>query len=129
MLVGVLVGLAIIVGCFLIPIAHFVLAPAGPFFAGYWGIQYAPNPGRHYALHGLIYGSLLGLAVGGILVVMAFTVSALFDDSRVKVVAWLGAGIFTLYAGSMSTMGAMYSALRAQQRSQAESEKEAQGST
>ncbi len=128
MLVGVLVGLAIIVGCFLIPIAHFVLAPAGPFFAGYWGIQHAPNPGRHYALHGLIYGSLLGLAVGGILVVMAFTVSALFDDSRVKVVAWLGAGIFTLYAGSMSTMGAMYSALRAQQRAQTESEKEAQGS-
>ena len=41
MIVGVLVGLAIMVGCFLIPIAHFVLAPAGPFIAGYWGIQYA----------------------------------------------------------------------------------------
>ncbi len=129
MLVGVLVGLAIIVGCFLIPIAHFVLAPAGPFFAGYWGIQYAPNPGRHYALHGLIFGSLLGLAMAMILVIMAFTVTALFEDTRVKVLAWLGAGIFTLYTGSMSTMGAMYSALREQQRAQVEAEREARETT
>ena len=123
MLVGVLVGLAIIVGCFLIPIAHFVLAPAGPFIAGYWGIQYAPNPGRHYALHGLIFGSLLGLLMGLILTGVAFLLMALFDDRRVAVLAWLGVLVFTLYTGSMGTMGAMYSALREQQRAQQEAEK------
>ena len=123
MLVGVLIGLAIMVGCFLIPIAHFVLAPAGPFIAGYWGIQYAPNPGRHYALHGLIFGSLLGLLMGLILTGVAFLLMALFDDPRVAVLAWLGVLVFTLYTGSMGTMGAMYSALREQQRAQQEAEK------
>jgi len=118
MLVGVLIGLAIMVGCFLIPIAHFVLAPAGPFIAGYWGIQYAPNPGRHYALHGLMFGSLLGLLMGMVLSVVAFLLTSMFDDSRVAVLAWLGAGVFTLYTGSMGTMGAMFYALKDQQRAQ-----------
>ncbi|MDE2844171.1 MAG: hypothetical protein OXN21_12435 [Chloroflexota bacterium] len=118
MLVGVLIGLAIMVGCFLIPIAHFVLAPAGPFIAGYWGIQYAPNPGRHYALHGLMFGSLLGLLMGLLLSVVAFLLTSMFDDSRVAVLAWLGAGVFTLYTGSMGTMGAMFYALKDQQRAQ-----------
>ena len=125
MLVGVLVGLAIMLGCFLVPIAHFVLAPAGPFIAGYWGIQYAPNPGRHYALHGLIFGTLLGVLMGVILSVLAFVVMSLFKDPRVAVLAWLGAGVFTLYTASMGTMGAMYSTLRQQQRDQQQAEREA----
>ena len=124
MLVGVLVGLAIMVGCFLIPIAHFILVPAGPFIAGYWGIQFAPNPGRHYALHGLIFGSLLGAVMGLILVAVAFLLIALFDDPRVKVLAWLGVIVLTLYTGSMGTMGAMYSSLREQQRAQRQAEED-----
>ena len=124
MLVGVLVGLAIMVGCFLIPIAHFILGPAGPFIAGYWGIQFAPNPGRHYALHGLIFGSLLGVVMGLILVGVAFLLIALFDDPRVKVLAWLGVIVLTLYTGSMGTMGAMYSSLREQQRAQRQAEED-----
>ncbi len=117
MIVGVLVGLAIMVGCFLIPIAHFVLAPAGPFIAGYWGIQYAPNPGRHYAMHGLMFGSLLALFMGFILAAVAMLLTAMFDDPRVATLAWLGAGVFTLYTGSMGTMGAMFYSLREQQKS------------
>ena len=126
MLVGVLIGLAIMVGCFLIPIAHFVLAPAGPFIAGYWGIQYAPNPGRHYAMHGLIFGSLLGLFMGIVLSGVAFLLTALFDDSRVAVLAWLGTGVFTLYTGSMGTMGAMFYTLRDQQRAQQAAEQQSE---
>ena len=120
MIVGVLVGLAIMVGCFLIPIAHFVLAPAGPFIAGYWGIQYASNPGRHYALHGLMFGSLLALFLGCILAAVAMLLTAMFDDPRVATLAWLGAAVFTLYTGSMGTMGAMFYALREQQRAERE---------
>ena len=126
MIVGVLVGLAIILGCFLIPIAHFVLVPASPFLAGYWGIQFSPNPGRHYALHGLIYGTSLGLLVGVILSAVAMLLIALFDDPRIIVLAWLGVGIFTLYTGSMGTMGAMYSALREQQREERKAASELQ---
>ena len=128
MLVGVLIGLAIMVGCFLIPIAHFVLAPAGPFIAGYWGIQYAPNPGRHYAMHGLIFGSLLGLFMGMVLAGVAFILTALFDDPRVAVLAWLGAGVFALYTGSMGTMGAMFYTLRDQQRAQKAAEQQSEQS-
>ena len=116
MFTGLMAGLGIIVVCALIPIAHFVLIPASPFIAGYWGISFAPNPGRHYALHGLIYGSLLGLLVGLIGVVVAFLVIALWDDPRVQVLAWLIVGVFTLYTGSMATMGAMYAALREQDK-------------
>lgn len=126
MIVGVLVGLAIILGCFLIPIAHFVLVPASPFLAGYWGIQFSPNPGRHYALHGLIYGTSLGLLVGAILSGVAVLLIALFDDPRIIVLAWLGVGVFTLYTGSMGTMGAMYSALREQQRLEREGARNSQ---
>ncbi len=120
MIVGVLVGLAIMVGCFLIPIAHFVLAPAGPFIAGYWGIQYAHNPGRHYALHGLMFGSLLALFMGILLTGVATLLTAMFSDPRVATLAWLGAAVFTLYTGSMGTMGAMFYSLREQQRSERE---------
>lgn len=117
MFVGLMVGLGIIVGCLLIPIAHFVLFPASPFIAGYWGISFAPNPGRHYALHGLIYGSLLGLLAGLVGVVIAVVVILLWgDDSRVRVLAWIGVGVFTLYTGSMATLGAMYAALREQDK-------------
>ena len=118
MIVGVLVGLAIMVGCFLIPIFHFVLAPAGPFIAGYWGIQYSPNPGRHYAVHGLMFGSLLALFMGCLLAGLAALLTAMFDDPRIATLAWLGAGVFTLYTGSMETMGAMFYSLREQQRNQ-----------
>jgi len=116
MFTGLMAGLGIIVVCALIPIAHFVLIPASPFIAGYWGISFAPNPGRHYALHGLIYGSLLGLLVGLVGVVVAFLVIALWDDPRVQVLASLFVGVFTLYTGSMATMGAMYAALREQDK-------------
>lgn len=117
MIVGLMVGVGIMVVCALIPIAHFVLIPASPFIAGYWGISFAPNPGRHYAVHGLIYGSLLGLLMGLVGVVAAFVVIALFgDDSRVRVLAWIAVLVFTLYTGSMSTLGAMYAALREQEK-------------
>lgn len=124
MVVGVLIGLGIMLGCIIIPIAHIVLAPAGPFIAGYWGIQYAPNPGRHYAVHGLMYGALLGLLVGVILAGFAFLVTAMSSDSRLAVLAWIFVGVFTLYTGSMGTMGAMYSALREQQRAQERAQRE-----
>lgn len=117
MITGLMVGLGIIVVSFLIPILHFVLPIISPFIAGYWGISFAPNPGRHYALHGLIYGSLLGLLMGLVGVAVAFLVIVLFgDDSRVRVLAWIAVLVFTLYTGSMATMGAMYAALREQDK-------------
>lgn len=115
MIVGLMAGVGIMVVCALIPIAHFVLLPASPFIAGYWGISFAPNPGRHYAVHGLIYGSLLGLLMGLVAVAVAFVAIALFGP-RFQVLAWIGVAVFTLYTGSMGTLGAMYAALREQEK-------------
>ncbi len=130
MITGLMVGLGIMVVCLLIPIAHFVLVPASPFIAGYWGISFAPNPGRHYAMHGLIYGSLLGLLVGTVGVAVAFGITALWgDDSRVRVLAWIGVLVFTLYTGSMATMGAMYAALREQNKAKEAAANEAEPET
>ena len=127
MINGLLIGLGIMLVCPLIPIAHFVLVPASPFIAGYWGISFAPNPGRHYAIHGLIFGCLLALLVAVVGVGVAFLVIALWgDDSRIQVLAWIGVVVFTLYTGSMSTMGAMYAALREQERAKREAEAQAE---
>lgn len=115
MIVGLMAGVGIMVVCALIPIAHFVLVPASPFIAGYWGISFAPNPGRHYAVHGLIYGSLLGLLMGLVGVAAAFVAIALFGP-RLQVLAWIAVLVFTLYTGSMGTLGAMYAALREQEK-------------
>ncbi len=124
MIVGALVGLVIMVGCFLIPIAHLVLAPAGPFIAGYWGIQFAQNPGRHYAVHGLMFGSLLALVMAIALALAALVITSLFDDARVAILAWLGVAVFTLYTGSMGTMGAMFYTLREQQKAARNADRE-----
>ena len=127
MVKGLLVGLGIMLVCPLIPIAHFVLVPASPFIAGYWGISFARNTERHYAINGLIFGILLGLLVCLIAAVVAGLLTAiLLSDRRFVVLVWIGVVVFTLYTGSMSAMGAMYSSLREQQRAQREAVAESQ---
>ncbi len=121
MVKGLLVGLGIMLVCPLIPIAHFVLVPASPFIAGYWGISFARTGQRHYAIEGLIYGVLLGLLVGLVAVAAALPLTALgLLDRRFVVLLWIGVVVLTLYTGSMSAMGAMYSSLREQQRAERE---------
>ena len=121
MVKGLLVGLGIMLVCPLIPIVHFVLVPASPFIAGYWGISFARNTERHYAINGLIFGVLLGLLVCLIAAVVVGPLTLILQiDRRFVVLAWIGVVVFTLYTGSMGTLGAMYSSLREQQRAQRE---------
>ena len=130
MVKGLLVGLGIMLVCPLIPIAHFVLVPASPFIAGYWGISFARTGNRHYATEGLIYGSLLGLLFCLIGSAIALAVMTLWGPGqRLTVLIWIGIVVFTLYVGSMSTLGAMYSALREQQRAAREAATESQPET
>ncbi len=116
MFVGLVVGIAVMLVCPLIPIAHFVLVPASPFIAGYWGIAFAPNADRHYALHGLLYGVSLALLVGLIAAIPAVLLTARFDDDRIQVLVWLFLAVGILYTGSLSAMGAMFRTLRDQQK-------------
>ena len=113
MVKGLLVGLLIMVVCPLIPIAHFVLVPASPFIAGYWGMPHVKKEYWNYAVKGLIFGSALALLFCLILVAVAFVLTVLVDiDQRISRVIWIGVVVFTLYTGSMGTLGAMFSSLR-----------------
>jgi hypothetical protein len=114
MIKGVSVALGIMVVSALIPIVHFVAVPASPFIGGYVGISYAQSASGTYAVKGLKFGSLLGLVVLIITAVAAAIVMAAIEPSqKVIVVMWVGIAVFTLYTGSMSTLGAMFASLKA----------------
>jgi hypothetical protein len=115
MIKGALIGLGIMLVCALIPLVHFVALPASPFIAGYIGVGHARASSDTYSRKGLKFGSLLGLLVLLISGAGAAVVMLLVGPSqKVTVLMWFGVVIFTLYTGSMATLGAMYSAIRAQ---------------
>lgn len=118
MIKGVLVALGIIIVSALIPIVHFIAVPISPFIGGYVGISYARSSSGTYAMKGMQFGSLLGLAVLIITAVAAGVVMFLVEPAqKVLVVMWIGVVVFTLYTGSMSTLGAMYASLKSRSAS------------
>ena len=123
MLKGILVGLGIMVVCWMIPVAHFVLGPLGPFVAGYFGISYAEDRDDSDAALALRYGLTLalasfvpvGLGVAGL--AAASQVWGWFDFSaRVIALIAIGSAVFVLYTGSMACLGAMFARLRRRNR-------------
>src|SRR5919106_2142473 len=113
MIKGVLVALGIIVVSVLIPIVHFIAVPASPFIGGYVGISFARSSPGTYAMKGLQFGGLLGLVVLLVAAAAAGVVTVATElTQKVMVVMWIGVALFTLYAGSMSTLGAMYASLK-----------------
>lgn len=118
MLKGVLVALGIMIVSALIPIVHFVAVPASPFIGGYVGINYAKSNSGSYAMKGLQFGSLLALAWLIVAAAVAVTVTVMVHPTqKVLVLMAIGVGVFTLYTGSMSTLGAMYSSLKSRNKS------------
>jgi len=114
MVKGVLIGFGIMVVCALIPLVHFLALPASPFIAGYVGVGHAKESSGTYAVKGLKFGSLLGLLVLLLSGVLAALVMVLVEPpEKITVITWIGVAIFTLYTGSMATLGAMYSSIRA----------------
>ena len=115
MIKGVFIGLGVVIILALIPVVHFVGVPAGPFIAGYLGINaardYPGTPGRK----ALAYGLWLGAIVGVITVVTAVVVT-LAGDFAYPFLLWGGVVVVTFYYGSMSFLGAWYSLLRAMER-------------
>ena len=112
MIKGVFIGLGVVVLLAVIPVVHFIGVPAGPFIAGYFGINaardYPGTPGRK----ALAYGLWLGIVVGVITVVAAIVVT-LAGDFAYPFLLWGGVVVVTFYYGSMSFLGAWYSLLRA----------------
>ena len=117
MVKGILVGFGILIlslCSIIIPIAHFVTVPGGPFFAGFVGIGHVKKSSDSYGIKGMKFGSLLGLFVLLVTGIAAAVVMLTLDTSpKVTVIMWFGVTVFTLYTGSMATLGAMYSSMRA----------------
>ena len=115
MIKGVFIGLGVVVILAVIPVVHFVGVPAGPFIAGYFGINaardYPGTPGRK----ALAYGLCLGAVVGVITVVAAIVVT-LAGDFAYPFLLWGGVVVATFYYASMSFLGAWYSLLRSEER-------------
>ena len=118
MVKGLFVGLAVVVVLAIIPVVHFVGVPAGPFIAGYFGINaardYPGSPGRK----ALAYGIWIGVVVGVITVVAAIIVT-IVGDFAYPILLWGGVVVVTFYYSSMAALGAWYAGLRALERANA----------
>ena len=113
MIKGVFIALGIMLGSLLIPLVHFVAFPASPFIGGYFGIKFAQVPRESYAAKCLLFGALLGSLLLILVSLAAALVVTLSDlGQRFLVIIWVVVVVLTLYTGSMSALGAMFSVLR-----------------
>ena len=112
MVKGLFVGLAVVLVLAVIPVVHFVGIPAGPFIAGYFGINaardYQGTPGRKALVFGIWMGALVGTAT-----IVASVIVTLFGDFAYPFLLWGGVVVVTFYYSSMSALGAWYAELRA----------------
>ena len=113
MIKGVFIAFGIMVVSVLIPLVHFVAAPASPFIGGYIGISSARNGPRSPLAKAITFGFLLGGLVLIIAVSASAVVTALADLGRFLWVLWGGVAILVLYTASMSALGALFSLLKA----------------
>ena len=110
MVKGVFVAFGIMLVLAVIPIVHIVGIPFGPFIGGYFGISAAASRAGSHAVKSLMFGALLGAMVFALLVSVALVLTVATELNLVLV--WLAAVVLTLYAASMSSLGAMYGQMR-----------------
>ena len=115
MVKGLFVGLAVVIVLAVIPVVHFVGIPAGPFIAGYFGINAATGSSGSPGRKALTFGVGMGVAVGVITVIAALIVTVA-GDFAYPFLLWGGIVVVTFYYSSMSALGAWYAELRAQDR-------------
>ena len=118
MVKGLFVGLAVLVVLAIIPVVHFVGVPAGPFIAGYFGVNAVrENPGSP-GRKALAYGIWMGVVVGFITTIAAVIVTVV-GDFAYPILLWGGVVVATFYYSSMSALGAWYAGLKAVERAAA----------
>ena len=118
---GVFIAFGIMVICFLIPLVHFVAAPASPFIGGYIGISSARNDSRSRGspvAKAMTFGVLLGGLVLFIAVSASAVVMAVADLGRFLWVLWGGVAILAIYTASLSALGALFSLLKTDSKDQ-----------
>jgi hypothetical protein len=118
---GVFIAFGIMVVCLLIPLVHFVAAPASPFIGGYIGISSARADSRSTLVRSITFGLLLGGLISIVSVSAAAAVTILADPGRFLWVLWGGVAILAIYTTSMSALGAMFSLLKSDSKNQADS--------
>lgn len=114
MIKGVSIAFGIMLVCLLIPLVHFVAAPASPFIGGYIGISSARNDPRSPMAKAVTFGFLLGGLVLIIAATASAVVTAVADLGRFLWVLWGGVAVLVIYTASMSGLGALFSLLKAE---------------
>ncbi len=102
----------------LIPVVHFVGVPAGPFIAGYFGVNAARDYPGTPVRKALVFGLWLG-GIVGVITIVAATIVTIVGDFAYPFLLWGGVVVATFYYTSMSFLGAWYSELRAIERAAA----------
>ena len=113
MVKGVFIAFGIMVVCFLIPLVHFVAAPASPFIGGYIGISSARSNQLPSIAKAVVFGCLLGALVLMIAAAASVVITTIADVGRFFWVLWIGVAIGSIYTASMSALGALFSLLKA----------------
>ena len=116
MIKGVLIAIGIMLVSLLIPLVHFVAAPASPFIGGYIGISSAASYRGSPAAKSLIFGGLLGSVVLVALAIAGAVLTMFIEQTKILLAMWGGVAVITLYAASMAGLGAMFSQLKAAQQ-------------
>lgn len=114
MVKGVFVAFGIMLVLAVIPIVHIVGIPFGPFIGGYFGISASASRTGSPAVKSLMFGALLGAMVFVLLAAVAVVLTVATELNLVLV--WLAAVVLTMYAASMSSLGAMYGQLRSAEK-------------
>jgi len=110
---GVFIAFGIMVVCLLIPLVHFVAAPASPFIGGYIGISSAKSNQLPAMVKAVVFGCLLGGLVLIITAAASAVITTVADVGRFFWILWIGVAIGSVYTASMSALGAMFSLLKA----------------
>ena len=110
---GVFIAFGIMVVCFLIPLVHFVAAPASPFIGGYIGISSAKSNQLPAMAKAVVFGCLLGGLFFMIAAAASAVITTVADVGRFFWILWIGVAIGSIYTASMGALGAMFSLLSA----------------
>ena len=115
MLKGLLITLAAMLICTVIPIAQVLLAPFGPFLGAYFGIRFVDIGDRPPLMAAAIFGCVVGTASAVILAIAAIVLMlTLAMPARFIILTWIAVGVFAAYVAGMSTLGGMYRLMKMQ---------------
>ena len=109
MIKGLLIALAVMLVCTVVPVAQLLLAPFGPFLGAYFGIRSVNTAGEQPLLAAARFGAAVATASAAILVVIAVVLTMAMEiPGKFVILTWIAVVVFSGYVAVMSTLGGLY---------------------